>query len=310
MKKFLLATAALCMALSAMAQDFSQAVETFNNAAQTENKTEALALFQQAYTQFQACQEAEAAEKVEELKNILPTYTLSIAKDLIEDKNNEAAIPYLEQTAAYGQEFGLEDKVAEAKDLTGFVYKRLGKNALAAKDAAGAFSNLKKAVEFTPADGEAQFLLGRLYMSSGKMDEAKAAFAIASENGQAEKVQKQLFNFYYIAGQKKQQAKQYAAAVEDFQAALEADPSPDKLAIYYKMGICYGALGKKADQNEALKKYCELDAAAAANDNILLTIAQNAVSLKDNDTAREYYTKLAGSANPDFAKEAKAFLSK
>ena len=90
-------------------------------------------------------------------------------------------------------------------------------------------------------------------------------------------MKKQLFNYYYNNGQKAQQAKKYAEAVEDYKAALEINPEPEKAAIFFKMGISYGALGKKAEQNEALKKYRTLDAAAAANDDILLTTAQNAI---------------------------------
>ena len=86
------------------------------------------------------------------------------------------------------------------------------------------------------------------------------------------------------------------------------DPEPDKPAIFFKMGISYGALGKKAEQNEALKNYVAADAAAAANDDILLTIAQNAVALKDADTAKEFYGKLVNSKNENYAKQAKEYL--
>ncbi len=309
MKKFLVVFAALGLALSAMAQDFNEAVETFNQAAQAESKAEALNLFKQAYTQFVACgEEAEAQDKVEELKDIIPAYSVAVAKEIIAAKDYDAAIVALEAAAADCAEFAAEEKAAEVKDLFGFTYKASAKKALAAKDAQSAFALLKKSVEYDPNDGEAQFLLGRLYLSSGKIDEAKAAFDIASANGKEADVKKQLFNYYYNNGQKAQQAKKYAEAIEDYKAALEINPEPEKAAIFFKMGISYGALGKKAEQNEALKKYCTLDAAAAANDDILLTIAQNAVALKDAETAKEFYGKLASSKNEAYAKEAKNYL--
>ncbi|MBQ7273282.1 MAG: tetratricopeptide repeat protein [Bacteroidales bacterium] len=309
MKKFLVVFASLGLALSAMAQDFNEAVETFNQAAQAESKAEALNLFKQAYTQFVACgEEAEAQDKVEELKDIIPAYSVAVAKESIASKDYDAAIVALEAAAADCAEFGAEEKAAEVKDLFGFTYKASAKKALAAKDAQSAFALLKKSVEYDPNDGEAQFLLGRLYLSSGKIDEAKAAFDIASANGKEADVKKQLFNYYYNNGQKAQQAKKYAEAIEDYKAALEINPEPEKAAIFFKMGISYGALGKKAEQNEALKKYCTLDAAAAANDDILLTIAQNAVALKDAETAKEFYGKLASSKNEAYAKEAKNYL--
>lgn len=309
MKKFLVVFAALGLAFSAMAQDFNEAVQTFNDAAQAETKAEALKLFKQAYTQFVACgEEEEAQAKVEELKDIIPAYSVAVAKESIGAKDYDAAIVALEAAAADCAEFGAEEKAAEVNDLFGFTYKASAKKALAAKDAATAFANLKKSVEYLPQDGEAQFLLGRLLLSSGKIDEAKAAFEIASANGREADVKKQLFNYYYNNGQKAQQAKKFAEAVEDYKAALEINPEPEKAAIFFKMGISYGALGKKAEQNEALKKYCALDAAAAANDDILLTIAQNAVALKDAETAKEFYGKLASSKNEAYAKEAKNYL--
>lgn len=309
MKKILVVFAALGLAISALAQDFNEAVQTFNDAAQAETKAEALKLFKQAYTQFVACgEEDEALSKVEELKGIIPAYSVAVAKESIAAKDYDAAIVALGAAAADCAEFGAEDKAAEVNDLFGITYKASAKKALGAKDASTAFSNLQKCVEYTPQDGEAQFLLGRLLLNSGKIDQAKAAFEIASANGKEADVKKQLFNYYYNNGQKKQQAKQYAAAVEDYSAALEVDPEPEKAAIFYKMGISYGALGKKAEQNEALKKYCTLDASAAANDDLLLTIAQNAVALKDAETAKEFYGKLASSKNEAYAKEAKNYL--
>ena len=305
MKKFFVVIAALSFGFAAMAQDFNAAVETFNNAAQAESKADALDLFKQAYAQFLACEEPEAADKVEELKNILPNYCLAIAKEKLNAKDYEGALAVLKEAADYGQEFGLEEKVADANKYTGLAYKQMGKTALANKDAATAFTNLKKCVEFTPADGEAQFLLGRILLSSGKVDDAKAAFAVAAENGKADDVKKQLFNYYYTNGQKKQQAKQYAPAIEDYNAALEADPESEKVAtLYYKMGIAYGAMGKKAEQNQALVKHCELN--PAADEAILATIAQNAKALGDKETAKTFYGKLVDSAT--FGKEAKEYL--
>lgn len=307
MKKILAVFAALGLAVCAMAQDFNEAVETFNNAAQAGSKEEALKLFKEAYVQFVACGE-EGQDKVDELKGIIPAYSVAVAKEKLSAKDYDAAIEALGAAAADCAEFGAEDKAAEVNNLFGFAYKAKAKNALGAKDAATAFANLKKCVEYTPEDGEAQFLLGRILLSSGKIDEAKAAFEVASANGKEADVKKQLFTYYFNNGQKKQQAKQYAAAIEDYNAALEAEPQPEKTAIFYKLGICYGAIGKKAEQNEALKKYCAADPAAAANDDILLTIAQNAVSLKDADTAKEYYGKLVNSKNEAYAKEAKNYL--
>ena len=110
----------------------------------------------------------------------------------INGKDYDGALAVLKEAADYAREFGNEEKAAEADKYSGMAYKTLGKTALANKDAATAFSNLKKAVEYTPNDGEAQFLLGRILLSSGKVDEAKAAFEVAAANGKADDVKKNL----------------------------------------------------------------------------------------------------------------------
>jgi len=308
MKKLVVVMAAVAVAFSVSAQDFNTAVETFNTAAQAESKSDALKLFKEAYTQFVACgEEAEALEKVNELKDIIPAYSVAVAKEKIANKDFDGALVSLAEAAKDCETYGSEEKAEEVKELFGLTYKASAKKALGAKDAATAFANLKKSVEYTPTDGEAQFLLGRILLSSGKADEAMAAFAVAKENGKEAEVQKQLFNYYYVSGQKKQQAKQFEAAIADYTTALEADPTPSKPAIFFKMGLSYGMMGKKAEQNEYLKKYCEADP-NAANDDILLTIAQNAVALKDADTAKEYFGKLVNSKNENYAKQAKDYL--
>ena len=114
MKKFLVVFAALGLALSAMAQDFNEAVETFNQAAQAESKAEALKLFKQAYIQFVSCGEmAEAQEKVDELKDIIPAYSVAVAKESIASKDYDAAIVALGDAAADCAEFSAEEKAAE-----------------------------------------------------------------------------------------------------------------------------------------------------------------------------------------------------
>ena len=102
MKKFLVVFASLGLALSVMAQDFNEAVETFNQAAQAESKAEALNLFKQAYTQFVACgEEAEAQDKVEELKDIIPAYSVAVAKEIIAAKEGGPSRDWLNAELGY-----------------------------------------------------------------------------------------------------------------------------------------------------------------------------------------------------------------
>ena len=75
MKRLFVAVAAFALAAGiASAQDYNAAVEAFNMGAQTleTNKAEALTQFKSALAQFEACEEAEAADMVAQCKKIIP----------------------------------------------------------------------------------------------------------------------------------------------------------------------------------------------------------------------------------------------
>ena len=123
----------------------SAAVETFNMGAQTleSNKVEALAQFKRALTQFEACEEAEAAEMVAKCKEIIPQTILSIAKEQINEAQYDEAIATLTEATGVAEGYGQEELAAEAKDLVPNAYTRKGAALMKAKDFAGAAAAFK-----------------------------------------------------------------------------------------------------------------------------------------------------------------------
>ena len=120
---FALITVALMSAGIAIAQDYNAAIEVFNSAAvalQNENKTEALSLFKQALPLFEACGE-EGAEMVAKCKEQIPIVTLSVAKDLINDKEYDKAIETLKEAEKKPQKMGLGQILRQATWMVGIL---------------------------------------------------------------------------------------------------------------------------------------------------------------------------------------------
>ena len=157
MKRLFVSLAALALAAGiASAQDFNAAVETFNMGAQTleTNKAEALTQFKSALAQFEACSEEEAAEMVAQCKQIIPQTILSIAKEQINEAQYDEAIATLKEAATVAGEYGVEDVIADTKELIPNAYSRKGATLLKAKDFAGAAAAFKEVVALDPADGQ------------------------------------------------------------------------------------------------------------------------------------------------------------
>ena len=188
MKRLFSAVAALALAAGiASAQDYNAAVEAFNMGAQTleTNKVEALAQFKSALAQFEACEEAEAAEMVAQCKEIIPKTMLSIAKEQINEAQYDEAVVTLKETATVAEGYGIEDVVAEAKELIPNAWTRKGAALLKAKDFVNAAAAFKEVVTLTPEDGQSQLLYGQALMQAGKMDTAITALEAAAAAGKA-----------------------------------------------------------------------------------------------------------------------------
>ena len=178
MKKILLLCVAALTAFSAMAQDINQATESYNNGAmelQMGNNAAALDYFKSALTMGEALGE-DGAELVNNCKKAIASTSLSMAKDLYNAKDFAGAAEAFKQAKEIAEGYGEAEIAAEAGELVGQanlnLYNQAGKDALKAKDFAGAIENFTKVVELDPANGTAALQLGQAYMNTGNTDEA------------------------------------------------------------------------------------------------------------------------------------------
>jgi len=295
MKRFFVAIAAFALAATvASAQDFNDAAELFNSGAQAfndGNKAEAVNYYKQALEQFTACEEEEAAEKVAQLKDLIPNICISIANDEIKDGEYDTALSTLAQAKALAIEYANEEAAEKADEKIAGVYMAKGGALIKAKDFAGAVDALKEAVALKADDAKAQLLLGQALLQNGAADAAIAVLEKAAELGEEVSANKLLSNTYLKKGMALVKAGKNAEAVE----ALEKSNSYNESANAYKLiANALTKSGKSKDAIAAYKKYLELEPNAKDAADINLTIAATAQKSGDKATAIEYYKKLAG----------------
>ncbi len=296
MKRLFVAIAALALAAGiASAQDYNAAVEAFNMGAQTleSNKAEALSQFKNALAQFEACEEAEAAEMVAKCKEIIPQTILSIAKEQINEAQYDEAVETLKEAASVAEGYGIENIAAEAKDLIPNAWSRKGAALLKAKDYAAAAAAFKSVVDLTPEDGQSQLLYGQALMQAGDNDAAIAALEAAAANGKAEQANKLLSNAYLKNGQALLKANKAAEAIE---ALEKANTFVENANAYKLIASANTKLGKSKAAIDAYKKYLEVSPDAKDAADVMFTIAATAQKAGDKATAIEYYKKLSGNA--------------
>ena len=296
MKRLFVAVAAFALAAGiASAQDMSAAVETFNMGAQTleSNKTEALAQFKSALTQFEACAADEAADMIAQCKKIIPQTMVSIAKEQINESKYDEALETLKEAAGVAEGYGQEEIAVEAKDLVPTAYVRKGAALMKAKDFVNAAAAFKGAVALTPEDGQTQLLYGQALMQAGDNDTAVTALEAAAANGKEDQAKKLLSNLFLKEGMALVKANKSAEAI----TALEKANSYGESANAYKLiASANTKLGKSKAAIEAYKKYLDVDPNAKDAADVMFTIAATAQKAGDKATAIEYYKKLSGNA--------------
>ncbi len=305
MKKVSVVIAAFIAAAAvASAQDYNAGIEAFNagaTALQT-SKTEALGSFRAALTQFEACEEEEAAEMVAKCKEIIPETILSIAKEQINGSEYDNALTTLAEAVAVAKEYGIENTATEAKELIPNVYMRKGSTLIKEKNFADAVAAFKEVVNLEPDNGQAFLLLGQATLQTGDADAAVEALKKASELGQEAKAGKLIANTYLKKGQALLKAGKNADAI----AALEESNKYVESANAYKLiASALTKSGKTQDSIAAYKKYLEISPNAKDAADIIFTIAATAQKAGDKATAKEFYQKLEGSK---YAAQAEAQL--
>lgn len=305
MKKIIAVIASLTLGFCvANAQDLQSITEMYNTAASSisVNKTSALSTFEQVYGLATALGE-EGAEIAEQCKGIIPSLYLAIAKDLVGESNYEGAIAQLNKAIEIAAKYENAEVAAEAKDLVPQVLMQSAGTLLNAKKYAEAAAIYKQVVDADATNGVAALRLGLALNGAGDLAGAKAAFAQAAANGQAETANKQLGNIHLKAAAAALKAKKYADAVSE---ALSCAEMTQNATAYQIAAQASQASGKNADAIKYFEKYLELSPKAKNATQVAYTIAVLYQQSKNNAKAKEYYQKAV--TDPNYGAAAKKML--
>lgn len=307
MKKFFVTiVAALLTFTMVSAQDLSEITEIYNNGATYLNngdKAGALQSFEQALQLAEALGDESATDLINNCKGIIPTVTLSIAKDYIGAGQNAEAIAQLKVAIATAQKYESVDILAEAQDL---LPKILMKNAgllFNAKNYTEAIEAYKQVLELDPSNGIAALRLGLSLNASGDVAAAKEAFDIAIANGQEDNAKKQLSTIYLKEAAAALKVKDYDAAVT---AAVSSFLNKSNAQAYRIAGQASQLAGKNDD---AIKYYVEMLTLFPKDKNagtIAYTVGAMYQQAKNNAKAIEFY-KMALS-DPKYGAEAQKMI--
>ena len=168
MKKVLVSVCALFAALSlGFAQDVNEATDLYNHGAEAialGDKTGAMEYFQKAYDLAIACGEAEgAADIVANCESIMPSLSLSIAKDVLKEGDYDGAVVKLAEAVALAEKLGAESTAVEAQALIPQAYIQKGSKLLKAKEFEAAAEAFQKTLEVDPTNAKATLYLGQAY---------------------------------------------------------------------------------------------------------------------------------------------------
>lgn len=306
MKKTIAILASIVLSAGfAFAQNLEEVTNLFNEAATSlndGNKTAALDQFTNVLNLATALGE-EGQDIVTNCKTTIPKIILSVAKDLIKAEDYDNAVAKLNEAIEKGTSFGDADIASEAKDLIPQVIKQKGASLLKDKDYAGAVEVFKSIVAENPTDGASALRLGQALNALGNADEAIAAFEQAAANGQDGTANKQISNIYLKKAAASLKNKAYADAVSE---AVKACDYAENSQAWQIAGQASQLAGKNNDAITYFEKYLEAAPSAKNAGQIAYTIGALYQTNKNNDKAKEYYTKAL--SDPKYGAEAKKLL--
>ena len=308
MKKVLLFVCALFAAVTlGFAQDVNEATDLYNAGAEAltlGNKADALSYFQRAHKLAVELGEAEgAADVVANCVSIMPTLSLSIAKDALKEGDYDGAVAKLGETVALAGELGDEDTVFEAKALIPQAYIQKGTKALKAKEYEPAAAAFEQAIAVDSTNAKATLYLGQVYDKLGQTDKAVETYELAAALGQEKAANKQLSTIFLKKANAANQAKKYADAIE---AADKSNSYLDNADARYIAGLAAQNLDKKDVAIANFEKYVELKPGAGNVSAVKFTIATLYQGLKNNAKAIEFYKMVEN--DPTYGAEAQKQL--
>ena len=280
MKKIFLFFAAAFMAAGvASAQDINKAIELANNG----NEAFQLGEYQLALDAFK--QSLAIAEGLGEAgAEHAGTCNLLKAGDY------DGALAKLNETVTTAEGYGATETVSEAQELIPNVYMAQGNAALKAKDMASAVAAYTKVTELNPANGDAYLRLGRAFASTGKVNEAVAAYEKAAANGEEVDAKKQLSNLYLKLAQAAAKAKDNKGTIDN---ALKANEYLENANAYKLAASAAQKMGNNAQCIEFYEKYLAVKPNAKDAAGVTFTIAALYQQIGNKAKAIENYTKVA-----------------
>ena len=302
MKKFLLIVAAAVMsAVTVSAQDLAQATETYNNGAmelQMGNNALALEHFQNALSMAETLGD-DAIDLVNNCKKAICSTSLSIAKELYNAKDFEAAITAFEKAKSVAETYGEAEIAEEAAELTGQTWKLKyntdAKAAMSAKNYDEAAANFKKVLELDPDNGNTAIQLAQAYMKSSKLDEALEALETAKANGQEANANKMISQIFLMKAQASLKAKNYQAVMD---LAAKSNEALENANAYKLAASAAQKLGKNNDCIALYEKYLEISPKAKDAAGVICTVAVLYQQAGNKAKAKEYYEKIVN--DPQF----------
>lgn len=302
MKKFLLIVAAAVMsAVTVSAQDLAQATETYNNGAmelQMGNNALALEHFQNALSMAETLGD-DAIDLVNNCKKAICSTSLSIAKELYNAKDFEAAITAFEKAKSVAETYGEAEIAEEAAELTGQTWKLKyntdAKAAMSAKNYDEAAANFKKVLELDPDNGNTAIQLAQAYMKSSKLDDALEALETAKANGQEANANKMISQIFLMKAQASLKAKNYQAVMD---LAAKSNEALENANAYKLAASAAQKLGKNNDCISLYEKYLEISPKAKDAAGVICTVAVLYQQAGNKAKAKEYYEKIVN--DPQF----------
>ena len=301
----LFAAAAMTVSV-AFAQDINAVTETYNNGAmelEMGNKEAALGYFQAALTEAEALGDA-GIEIAENCKMTIPVVMISLANDLIEASEYDAATEWLTKAEEAATLYGDTEKAADAAAKKNQVLMKQAADLLKAKDYANAIVVYEQIMAIDPTNGRAALQMGQAYNASGNQEKAEEAFNVAAANGQEKQANKQLSNLYIKKASAALKAKK---TQEAYDFAVKSNEYLENANAYKIAGQCSMTLGKTAEGLPLLEKYVELSPNAKDANQMRFNIAATAQKLGDKEKAKAYYEQVL--TDPKFGPQAQAQLN-
>ena len=264
MKRIFLSVCTLLVAASfAVAQDVNQATDLYNEAVgfySNGDLNSALNKFQKAYDIAKDCGE-DGESIVTDCQTNIPVLGKQIAKGLVSEGKYSEAIAKLTEVANICKAMNNAEEAAQLLKMIPQFYMQQGNTALKTKNYAEAISAYDNILALDPANGNAALRKGQALNAMGDIENAIAAFELASKNGQEKAATRQLANLFVKKAKAASGAKDYKSCLEFAKKAASYDSTEEN--AFYLAGIAAQALGQKQEAISNFEQYLTLKPAAA-----------------------------------------------